>query len=361
MKNRQLVFVPEINPKTFLFFFFRGQTGRSYSIREYPSQGGVIISRADSYPYSADEIISMATYSFDAPTHPTDDEAFWRDEIGKFNQQYLKKGSPTRQLDISSTEKHEKTYSFSIQNFKGKHIRSVKDWLRLAPPKMGIRHWKNGRSAKELATAWFGTGKANMPKDLSKLLESHPLTANFFPELAVPEFVTRLDNFKGEHRNHDLILVGFSGNNKIFVSIEAKADEAFGDIISKKGSTNPRSNIYKRMDQLSQAIFGRPVDGNIGKLRYQLLTGIAGTLIEAKKRKADCAVFAVHEFLSQGLDLVKISQNTEDFNTFVRLLSKEKDVRTVSGALQEVGYVKGSKFVPSKIPLLIGKTATKLE
>ena len=83
----------------------------------------------------------------------------------------------------------------------GKPIRSVKDWLRLAPPKMGIRHWKDGRSAKELATAWFVTGKPNMPKELTKLFESHPLTANFFPELGIPEFVTRLDNFKGELKN----------------------------------------------------------------------------------------------------------------------------------------------------------------
>ena len=41
-------------------------------------------------------------------------------------------------------------------------------------------------------------------------------------------------------------------------------------------------------------------------------------------------------------------------------LSGKKEMRLVSGSLHEVGYVKGGKFVPSKIPLLLGKAATKL-
>ena len=230
----------------------------------------------------------------------------------------------------------------------------------IAPPKMGARHWQDGRSAKELAKAWFATGKPRMPKDLAKAFESYPLTSAFFPELGIPEYITRLDNFKGEHRNHDMILIGHSGRNKLLVSIEAKADETFGDIISKKGSTNPRSNIYKRIDLLSLAIFGRTINEHIGKLHYQLLTGIAGTLIEAKKRQADYAIFVVHEFLSQGLNFVRISQNAEDLDNFVSFLSGKKDIRLSYGTLTEIGYAKGGKFVPSKIPLLIGKVATKL-
>ncbi len=34
-------------------------------------------------------------------------------------------------------------------------IRSVDDWFRLAPPKRGEHHWQDGRSAKELARAYF--------------------------------------------------------------------------------------------------------------------------------------------------------------------------------------------------------------
>ena len=101
-------------------------------------------------------------------------------------------------------------------------------------------------------------------------------------------------------------------------------------------------------------------DHHIGKLRYQLLTGVAGTLIEAKNRKADHAVFIVHEFLSKGVDLVKVSQNNEDFDNFFRHLLEKLDIRFYSGKLHEIGYVHGGKFVPNNIPLLIGKVSTKL-
>lgn len=108
MKNRLLIFIPEINPNTFLLFYFKGQTGRSYSLREYPQQGGVIVKRADAFPYSAEKIISMAKFSFDAPTHRTTDEAFWRKEISKLNQQYLKDEHVPDQFDHSPTEQHKK-------------------------------------------------------------------------------------------------------------------------------------------------------------------------------------------------------------------------------------------------------------
>ena len=39
----------------------------------------------------------------------------------------------------------------------GHNIHSVDDWLRFAPPEKGESHWKDGRSAKELAKAWFPT------------------------------------------------------------------------------------------------------------------------------------------------------------------------------------------------------------
>ena len=79
MKNRQLLYIPDINPSTFLFFYFKGDSGRSYSFREYPASGGVIVKRAGDLSYTVDEILEKAVFSFDAPTHPTDDEAFWRD------------------------------------------------------------------------------------------------------------------------------------------------------------------------------------------------------------------------------------------------------------------------------------------
>ena len=36
----------------------------------------------------------------------------------------------------------------------GVTIRTIEDWEKLAPPKSKI-HWKDGRSAKEVARAWL--------------------------------------------------------------------------------------------------------------------------------------------------------------------------------------------------------------
>ncbi len=89
-KKRQLVYVPAINQDTFLFFFSKGNSGKSYSFREYPASGGVKVTYARDYDYTADQILEMAQYKSEAPTHPTDDAAFWRAEIEKLNHEYLR-------------------------------------------------------------------------------------------------------------------------------------------------------------------------------------------------------------------------------------------------------------------------------
>ena len=66
--------------------------------------------------------------------------------------------------------------------------------------------------------------------------------------------------------------------------------------------------------------------------------------VYAGKRKANYAVFVVHEFLSKGIDPVKISQNAKDFEFFVRLLSWRGKIHMASGILNEVGYVKGGRI-----------------
>ena len=53
-------------------------------------------------------------------------------------------------------------------------IRSVDDWFLCAPPKEGEKHWKDGRSAKELAKRWFPCkDDPQIPNELLKLLNSH--------------------------------------------------------------------------------------------------------------------------------------------------------------------------------------------
>jgi hypothetical protein len=176
-------------------------------------------------------------------------------------------------------------------------IRSVQDWFKWAPPEMGLRQWKDGRSAKELTRSWFRKGFAYPPDEIRQLLEEVFRTEIAFSE-ARPECIIELDDFPGEHRNCDLVVVCKAGMQLIAINIEAKADEPFGDTIGSyyDQRVKSRSNAPARIRQLSLALFGRLPDEAIRKLRYQLLHAAAATLIEAAASGAELGLFLVHEF-----------------------------------------------------------------
>jgi len=252
----------------------------------------------------------------------------------------------------------------SIQTSEGRPIHSIEDWFHFAPPKRGSRQWKDGRSAKELAKTWFKTGVPRVPENLEALFKSHPATKDLVMKIGIPEIVTRLDSFGGEQRNHDLILLGHVGDIRMLVAIEAKADEEFGPVIqeyrtSKLGTS---SKVPERIDLLLDSIFGRPIDEELGQLRYQLLHGLGGALIEAKNRGAAQAVFVVHEFISDKVEQDKLDRNAADFERLVRTFPgwEETIIRTgtLIGPIQVPGP--GGEFVPRDIPFLIGKATTNL-
>src|ERR1039458_682619 len=63
--KRQMVLVPEINPRSFLFFFEKGATGFSYSLRDYSIPNHVTERRARDFGWSADEVRRKATHILD--------------------------------------------------------------------------------------------------------------------------------------------------------------------------------------------------------------------------------------------------------------------------------------------------------
>ena len=143
----------------------------------------------------------------------------------------------------------------------GKSIVTVEDWHELAPPK-SAHQWVKGRSAYELAHAWCGSGEPAMPEALRLLLESREETRGFVPDVARPEHRIPFDAFGGEPRNADLALTGSNALGRIAITIEAKADEPFGETVSaalavalERGIENPRSNGVRRIEGLARALF----------------------------------------------------------------------------------------------------------
>jgi hypothetical protein len=246
----------------------------------------------------------------------------------------------------------------TIQSQGGASICTLEDWHTYAPPKRPELHWKDGRSAKELARAWCGSGSPAYPQDLAELLDAHPTTVGFSPELGIPELVTRLDDFRGEARNQDLVMIGTCDTRRVLLGIEAKADEPLGARLSEIRSDNLRSKRQMRLDLLARAIVGRPVDSMLAHLRYQLLTGIAGTLIEAKRRQAAAAVFLIHVFHAPSLSPIREAQNATAVADLLAVLGVAPAARTARGWLTDPFTVPGGLFVPGDLPIMLGTLTT---
>ena len=111
-----------------------------------------------------------------------------------------------------------------IRTPQGQAITRWEEWTR---PKRDYQ-WKEGRSAMELAKAWFSTGQLAVPQELTAILDREPRLEGLVFQQAIPELVTRLPE-RGEGRNHDLWLLGRTNREQVTVCVEAKADESFGD------------------------------------------------------------------------------------------------------------------------------------
>ena len=206
---------------------------------------------------------------------------------------------------------------------KGKIINSVNDWYDAAPPKNPSLHWKDGRSAKELAKYMTST-KGYMPKEIEDILAKLGCNPNitFYGE---PEAVTTLEG-RGGGRHHDLLLVQ---ENEVVVGVEAKSDEDFGEVVHKELFGNNdyeklldtvSDNKLKRVNSLYNDIYWFDFYKNM-ELRYQLLTATDGILKEAKKANASKAVLLVLTLKKEDCYKEKrVEANLQDLNNFVASL-----------------------------------------
>lgn len=227
-------------------------------------------------------------------------------------------------------------------------------WFDKCQPQGKLKHWKDGRSAKETAKHWLHT----IPEQFKKILNQ----SNLIFKLCSPEYVSKIDNYKGNARNHDLLIIAEGAKKEtVVISIESKADESFDVTISEriKAATtefvkNPNSKALDRIKDLRNAIFGSLNDDQL-PLRYQLLTAVAGTLAEAKNQKATKAFFLVQTFVSDEIDQKKHLQNQVDLDAFISLLSHRKCAQIENGKLIDTIRVPGNNFIPNNIDLWIGK------
>jgi hypothetical protein len=244
-----------------------------------------------------------------------------------------------------------------IRSRAGDEIRTVDDWGRLAKP-AHESHWKDGRSAKELAKAWVaGEGQ----KALVRLFDSHTDLQGLAIESAVAEEQVAFDGFPGGRRNHDLLVRGRCAHGPVVVGLEAKADETFGQTVARYQSdalavreagktTNAPERLTALLDDIGAILLERTT--TFGDLRYQLFSGVAGTLAAAET--GDLAAFVVHELTPLTSDK-KREENKRALAEFVG---------DVTGAIapDKDWWLLGPFYVParrwSQSPLYIGHLTT---
>ena len=202
-------------------------------------------------------------------------------------------------------------------------ITTVEEWYQFAPPKAKGKHWKDGRSAKSLAQ--FMTDK-NQVKKLEDILVELEYDTNGVIS-CTPEANTVLP-CKGNGRNHDLLMIG----EDFVVGIEAKVSESFGEEISTE-LIEASDNKKGRIDKLANELFGCKInevkDGL--ELRYQLLTGVYGTLLEAENNKKSKALFLVIVF-TDGItreDENAVNRNNDDFKNFCQQIGLSAEGGTI--------------------------------
>jgi uncharacterized protein DUF6946/HD domain-containing protein/PD-(D/E)XK nuclease superfamily protein len=246
----------------------------------------------------------------------------------------------------------------------GRRIYSFDQWRRFAPPARGDAQWKDLRSAKELARAWFSGLEPRVPRECLDLLNSSLETEGITIRTIFAERHTVLDAH-GPGRQHDLLAHGTFGTKRVVIAVEAKADESFGPAIGEylsqievKNEARRRdghrlSAVPERIEELSQRVFGRSIDAVVRATRYQLLHATAGTTIEAEN--ADTAVLIVHEFISSACDKRRLEMNWSDLVQFSQLLDG-------ASALTRAGRIAGPyKFGdPAGVPLYVGKACRTL-
>jgi hypothetical protein len=160
-------------------------------------------------------------------------------------------------------------------------------------------------------------------------------------------------------------LVGQSeaGRREVVIGIEAKAAETFGELVGTeydRASRRQGSHLPERITSLAKAIFGRGPE-EIREVRYQLVYGLAGTIIEASKRHASLAVFIVHQFLTAHCTKAVLSRNDGDWQRFVGLLPLTRPAGADTEALLGPFTVPGDGRVSDCVRVLIGKATTRTD
>ena len=280
--RRWMLFVPEIEPAGFVFFFFKGETGRSYSLRRYNDAFGPPKLRTqDDLPYRAEEILALATHRFATTGHSIVDAAHWREITVGLDRKYLgghlDRPDPAAAVQevmrasevpapIPPPGDDQMTGGDRFFSNDSRPLRSMADWRAQHPS----RHWREGYSAMELARCWSEAD--GFPSSFQQVLDGSEF-GDLTLKRGVVEHETPVPG-RGRASCTDLMVIACSAaGEQVVVGVEGKVDEAFGPRVGEwleAGATEAhRENRETRLAGLCDALGFVPRD--VLNVRYQLL------------------------------------------------------------------------------------------
>lgn len=236
-----------------------------------------------------------------------------------------------------------------IINKNKKELSSLEQWEAGFKEVDEPKHWEPGYSAHSLGV-FFTSGKGEIwVNEIAEMMLGDKVTWNE----AVIEHESKLDEFAGKHRMQDLALWGTtSKNEKVFMGIEAKVLESFGnyalrdeydEALKYQATKNPNSNKPERVKQITEYLFPgqNPYDKAICDLRYQLMHYFQASLKEAanyseskrpilkRKSRVDIVLLPVLVFMTNHYyeNPEKADRNKEDYIAFCKALGLNQKVR----------------------------------
>lgn len=185
-------------------------------------------------------------------------------------------------------------------------------------------HWKQGRSAKSLADAWFQAN--DLPPRVRSVLEQDPALEGIELIDAWLERCTDLRDGRSTASQTDLLAVTGVGANLAIIAVEGKVTETFDKLVTEwlsDGSEGKR----QRLNSLCELLGLDP--GEVGDLRYQFFHRTAAAILEARRYRASKAILLIHSFCpnATGLrDYVQFGQRLGFYNLQRDRISEAHDV-----------------------------------
>lgn len=199
---------------------------------------------------------------------------------------------------------------------------SSDDWRRLlADPE---KHWKDGYSAKMLATCWQSAGGFPAEVTASFRASDIPLIRELEFVAGFPEHKVELPGGQRPSQT-DLMVLARAGSEFAAVAVEGKVEESFGELVGiwRQAASEGKTERLAYLTELL-GLSGRDLDG----IRYQLLHRTASALLTARHFAARHAVMLVHSFSNKRTGF-------EDYAAFLQFFG----LNATTGTVQRAGTV----------------------